>query len=119
MAGRVVKVKGDTHVGCSHQGLNPAPPDGPTPTSSVSPAGVFRRPSRPHASPSSSPSSPRLRGAAGRHGLLRPQAAVLLPAQHRAQVDGGAHRLPRQGAEGRPAGPPADRLRHPQPRDPG
>ena len=60
----------------------------------------------------------RLRGAAGGDGVLRPQAAVRLPAEHRAEAERGADRLAPQGAEGGRAGPQADRLRHPQPRDP-
>lgn len=61
----------------------------------------------------------RVGGVAGGHGVLCPEAAVVLPAQHRAQAHGGADRLSRQGAEGWTAGAQADRLCHQEPGDPG
>lgn len=61
----------------------------------------------------------RVSGAARGNGILCSQAAVVLSAQHCAQAHGGAHRLPRQSAEGRTAGAEADRLGHQEPGDPG
>lgn len=65
------------------------------------------------------PPSSRLGGVARCHGVLCTQTVVVLPAEHRPQADRGADRLPREGAEGRPASAPTDRLCHPQPRNPG
>ena len=57
-------------------------------------------------------------GAPGSHDILRPQAAVCLPAQHHPQAQRGPYRLTSQGAEGRRAGPQTDhRIYDQEPRD--